>query len=412
MVSTSRSRAAVVPATARQDVDRVAARPEVHKALSWFHAHEEQLRNQQVELVQIPAPPFGESARGEWLRKRFLELGLEDVHVDEVGNVLGLRRGAQPAAGLVALTAHIDTVFPAGTPFEVRRDGSRMFGPGISDNGAGVTALLALAGAMQDSDVHLAAGILFVGNVGEEGEGNLRGMRHIFSASRFKDVIAYTVVLDGATTDTIVTQGLGSRRFEISVRGPGGHSWSDFGAPNPIVVLARVIEKLGRVPLPEDPRTTLNVGVIEGGTSVNSIPESASARVDIRSAAVGEIDRLEKALREVVAEEAKAKSAHGERVRAEIKMIGSRPAAELDANARIVMVMRAVDEHLGNRSRLHRASTDANIPLSMGRQAISIGAGGKGGDAHTLHEWYDATGRELGLKRALLLVLALAGIPE
>ncbi|MGH9579391.1 MAG: M20/M25/M40 family metallo-hydrolase [Terriglobales bacterium] len=393
-------------------MDRVAERKQVRQAMAWFRAHEEELRRLQLELVQIPAPPFGEAARGKWLEQRFLERGLEGVQVDEVGNVLGLLRGTRTEAGVVAISAHIDTVFPAGSPLEVRREGNRIYGPGISDNGAGVIALLALAGALRDSAVRPGSSILFVGNVGEEGEGDLRGMRHLFTASPYKDGIAYTVVLDGATTDTIVTQGLGSRRFEITVHGPGGHSWSDFGAPNPILILSHVLESLSRLPLPGEPRTTLNVGVIGGGTSVNSIPESAWARIDIRSASVGEIDRLEGALREIVAVEAGSKSARAAGVRFEVKIIGSRPAAELDPRSRIVEVMQAVDEHLGNPSHLHRASTDANIPFSMGAQAISIGAGGKGGDAHTLHEWYDATGRDLGLKRALLAVLTLAGVEE
>ncbi|MBZ5647195.1 MAG: M20/M25/M40 family metallo-hydrolase [Acidobacteriia bacterium] len=406
----------VVAPTVRQQVQRVAALPPVHAAFGWFRTHENELRDRQLELVRIPAPPFGEEARGEWLRARFAEIGLDDVHVDEVGNVFGLLPGSDAVRPLVAVTAHIDTVFPATTLLNVRREGERLFGPGISDNGAGVTGLMALASAMQATGVPHAAGVLFIGNVGEEGEGDLRGMRHIFSHPRWKDAIGYTVVLDGAATDTIVTQGLGSRRFEVTIHGPGGHSWSDFGMPNPIAVLARAIVKLTQTPLPAEPKTSCNVGVIGGGSSVNSIPESASMRVDIRSALDGNIDQVERALREAVAwsiAEAHAQTHdHRDHVSYEIKLIGNRPAAELDPDAYILQVMRAVDQHLGNITRQHRASTDANIPMSLHKEAISTGAGGSGGGAHTVHEWYDPAHRELGLKRILLAVLTLAGLPD
>lgn len=410
--------AAAEATTPKQEVARLAALREVQAAVRWFPQNEEELRRLQLDLVRIPAPQHGEAERAQWLAARFRDAGLDDVHLDEVGNVLGVLRGAGPQHSLVALTAHIDTVFPAGSRLDVRREGSKLFGPGIADNGAGVVGLLALASALRAGGVRPASGILFVGNVGEEGEGDLRGMRHLFNGSRFMDRIAHTLVLDGAATDMIVTQALGSRRFQVVVRGPGGHSWSDFGVPNPIVALARAISRLSQVALPERPKTTLNVGVIEGGTSVNSIPEQASARVDIRSSSVAEIDRMERALRDAVtaALDEEARGARGSKSRPrlthEIQLIGSRPAAELEPGAKILQVMKAVDAHLGNTARIHRASTDANIPLALGREAISIGAGGTGGDAHTLHEWYDASGRELGLQRVLLALVTLAGVDE
>ncbi len=415
-MASSRQTEPAVSLTVRQQVQKIAGLRAVHAAFGWFRAHENELRDRQLELVRIPAPPFGEEARAEWLRARFAEIGLEDVHVDEIGNVFGLLRGSDPVRPLVAVTAHVDTVFPVGTVLNVRREGERLFGPGISDNGAGVTGMLAVAAAMKAADVPHAGPVLFVGNVGEEGEGDLRGMRHIFSHPRWKDTIGYTVVLDGAATDTIVSQGLGSRRFEVTIQGPGGHSWSDFGMPNPISVLARAIVKLTQTPLPAEPKTTCNVGVISGGSSVNSIPESASMRVDIRSASDENIDLVERALREAVAwsiAEAHAHTQdHRDHVSYEIKLIGNRPAAELDPDAYILQVIRGVDQHLGNVARQHRASTDANIPLSLHKEAISTGAGGSGGGAHTAHEWYDPTHRELGLKRVLLAVLTLAGLPE
>jgi tripeptide aminopeptidase len=401
-----------------QEVARVAALPAVRGAFADFLSHEAQLADWQQQLAKIPAPPFGEQLRSEWMLERFLELGLEQVRTDEAANVFGIR----PAIGnrYVALSAHIDTVFPAGTPLNVRQQGSRLYGPGVSDNAAGVVAMLGIAAAISRSRVRHTAPILFVANVGEEGEGDLRGMRHIFADSHWLDSIAFNLVLDGAGNDTIVAEALGSRRFEVIVRGPGGHSWSDFGAPNPIVVLARAIESFRQTPLPVSPKTTFNIGVIRGGTSVNSIPESASMRVDIRSTSTAEIERLERALRSgldmAVANETKAISQSGKEralgLSAEVVTIGDRPGGELPPEARILQVIRSVDAHLGNVAQVQRASTDANIPLSLGREAIAIGGGGTGGGAHTLQEWFDCTGRDFGLKRILLTLLALTGVSE
>jgi tripeptide aminopeptidase len=400
--------------TPKEEVSRVAEARSVHNAFGWMQQREVDLKKFQAELVNIPAPPFAEQKRAEWLATKFRDAGLTDVEIDKIGNVTGLRKGSDPQAMLVALTAHIDTVFPAGTPVNVRVEDKKMFGPGISDNGAGVTALYALANALRVGNVANKAGILFVGNVGEEGEGDLRGMRVLFQESKYKDRIGSTLVLDGAGSDTIVTQALGSHRFEVTVRGPGGHSWTDFGAPNPIIILSRAIAKFSETVVPTDPRTSFNVGTIGGGTSVNSIPETASARIDIRSASSEEIDKVERALRTAVENAANeyqpAKGTKRTGVTYEIKPIGTRPAAELPTDARILKIIRAVDQFLAIKSQMRRASTDANIPLSLGREAISIGAGGTGGGAHTVGEWYDTTGRDLGLKRILLTVLALTGI--
>jgi acetylornithine deacetylase/succinyl-diaminopimelate desuccinylase-like protein len=395
-----------------QEVARLAALPQVQSAFRWFLAQEPQIAEWQMQLAGIAAPPFGEGERAAWLAERFRELELDDVHLDEVGNVFGIRRGLEPSNRFLAITAHIDTVFPAGTALRPRREGSRLYGPGISDNGAGVAALLATAAALHASGIRHLGPLVFIGNVGEEGEGDLRGMRHIFSDPHWSEAIAAALVLDGAGADSIVAEALGSRRFEVVVRGPGGHSWSDFGAPNPIIILARAIERFTQVRVAAVPKTTFNIGVIRGGTSVNSIPELASMRVDLRSTSSAEIDRLELALRgaldqALMADAGKARSGA---LTYEATMIGSRPAGELDSNARILRVIRAVDSHLGNPSQVQRASTDANIPLSLGREAVAIGGGGAGGGAHTVQEWFDCAGRELALKRILLAALALAGV--
>ena len=400
--------------SAQQQVSRIAELRRVHDAFAWFRSHARELEDLQVEVTAIPAPPWGEAARSEWLAQRFAAVGLADVHRDELGNVIGIRPGADAGAPFIALSAHIDTVFPSGTPIVVRRDTDKLYGPGISDNSSGIVALLALASAMQSAGIANTAPLLFLGDVGEEGEGDLRGMRHIYQQPRWSATIASLVVLDGAGSDTIIAEGLGSRRYEVVVRGQGGHSWSDFGVANPIVALARIIDRFTRTPVPVSPKTTYNIGIINGGTSVNSIPESATMRVDTRSASVEELDRLERVLHEavdhVIPEITGRKKQ--ELLTAEVRVIGNRPAADLPADSQLLKTIRAVDAQLGNTARIQRASTDANIPLSLGREAIAIGAGGSGGGAHTIHEWYDPAGRDLGLKRILLLTLALCGVAE
>jgi acetylornithine deacetylase/succinyl-diaminopimelate desuccinylase-like protein len=402
----------------QQEIARLAASAELRSAFAWLRAQEAQFARWQLDVARIPSPPFGEAARATWLANKFHELGLDDVHNDDVGNVFGIHPGF--GRNYVALSAHMDTVFPAGTPLNIRQQGNRLYGPGVSDNGAGLTALLAIAALLRAVRIRHALPFLFIANVGEEGEGDLRGMRHIFSSPRWKDSITYNLVLDGAGSDTVVAEALGSRRFEVIVRGPGGHSWSDFGAPNPILVLARAIQTFAQTPVPASPKTTFNIGVIRGGTSVNSIPESASMRVDLRSTSMAEMERLEVAMRvaldDAVEQESKTPETRAvsqrrtSGVSSEIVVIGNRPAGELIPNARILQVIRAVDAHLANVAQVQRASTDANIPLSLGREAIAIGGGGTGGGAHTLQEWFDCNGRELGLKRILLTLLALAGV--
>src|ERR1700726_8285 len=284
-----------VSPTVQQEVARLAASPEVRSAFNWFRTQEPQLLQWQMEMARIPAPPFGESARGAWLAERFREVGLDDVRIDDVGNVFGIHPGF--GRRYVALSAHIDTVFPANTPLNIRQQGSRIYGPGVSDNGAGVTALLGIASLLRAVRVRHSLPFVFIGNVGEEGEGDLRGMRHIFATPRWKDSIAYSLILEGAGSDTIVSEARGSGRFDIIVRGPGRRSWSDFGAPNPIVILARAIEHFCQTPGSSTPKSTFNIGVIRGGTSVNSIPESPSMRVDIRSTSMAEMERLGQPLR-------------------------------------------------------------------------------------------------------------------
>jgi acetylornithine deacetylase/succinyl-diaminopimelate desuccinylase-like protein len=365
----------------------------------------------QLELTCIPAPTFHEAKRAAFVAERFRELGLQSVRLDEVGNVLGERPGR--SARCFAVTAHLDTVVPPGVSIEVRRSNGRIYAPGIADNGAGLAALLGAAAILQQSGIATDDSLLFVANVGEEGEGDLYGMRHLLAQAETRRRIAGMLVLDGSSLDHITVAGLGSRRYLVEVSGPGGHSWKDFGRVNPIHALASAVAQLGRLSLPAEPRTTMNVGVMQGGAAVNAIPHSAWMKVDIRSTQSEEIERCARALESAVragVEQENQRAAGTLQVR--ILPIGERPAAELATRSLLLETVREVDRHLGIQSRLERSSTDANIPLSLGIEAVAIAGGGQGGDAHTPNEWYDPQGRELGLKRILLSVLAMAGVVE
>jgi len=392
----------------------------VHAAFAWLHGNPKTIMDWQAELVAIPGPPFGEEARSEWLAAQFAQIGLSEVETDDAGNVFG----TLPAANLppentgpvVVVSAHLDTVFPAETPLNPQVNGDRLEAPGACDNGAGVAGMLAIAKAVLQAKVALAAPLVFMGNVGEEGEGDLRGVRHLYSHSTLAGRIAGHIVLDGGGADSVVTQALGSRRFRVTVTGPGGHSFTDAGTPNPITALVSALAILAQTPLPEEPRTTLNLGTIQGGTSVNSIPESAQASIDFRSTDSEQLLRLEIALQRAVKEAVghwndpdKPRTTLGRGLLAfTIDKIGDRPAAHLPADSPLLETLRAVDRHLGLRTDLRLGSTDANIPLALGVPALSMGAGGDGGGAHTKAEWYCAKDRDAGLKRVLLLALATA----
>lgn len=421
-------------------VTRLAGHRPVHEAFQWLHLQEKRIMDWQEELVEVAAPPFHESARAAWLCERFQELGLDEVEIDASGNALGFLPADLPSPGdgpasCVLVSAHLDTVFPTGPDIRAERAGTRLKAPGACDNGAGLAGLLAIAAALQSARQNgqrlgVARGILFAGNVGEEGEGDLRGIRHLYRQSDWRRRITANLVLDGAGHEIAVTEALGSRRFLVTVTAPGGHSWTDAGSPNPIVLLSAVITRMAALKLSEAPRTTFNVGTIEGGTSVNAIPESATARFDCRSTDPEQLVRLEVELHRAVEDVVLAANRAGSRqsgrvtgksasgaastissVSFQVRKIGDRPAAALPEDASILELLRAVDRHLGIRTELRIASTDANIPLSLGIDALSIGAGGDGGGVHTYAEWYDSRDREVGLRRVLLLLLALAELP-
>ncbi len=409
--------------TAFTRVTAIAAQRAIHAAFTWIHNNPKTLIDRQAEVVAIPAPPFGEEARSQWIAKRFAEIGLANITTDSIGNVMGFIRATHlPADGtgpVVVLSAHLDTVFPAATPLhpELTRDNdaNRLAAPGSCDNAAGVIGMLALAQAITHAKVHLAAPIVVLGNVGEEGEGDLRGVRHFYQHPSLAGRVAAHIVLDGAGADSAVTQALGSLRFQVTINGPGGHSFTDSGTPNPIGALATALANLSRTPLPDKPNTTLNLGTIQGGTSVNSIPESAAASIDFRSTSSDELLRLEVALHRAVEDAVDQTNAaakqRGARNRGPltytVKKIGDRPAAHLAADSPILETLRAVDRHLGIQTDLRLGSTDANIPIALGIPSLSMGAGGDGGGAHTMAEWYSDKDRETGLRRILLLCVAM-----
>jgi tripeptide aminopeptidase len=402
---------ATLSARATDDsIEKIAQDSGCARAFDWIDKNGDWITQQQIHLNEIPAPEYGEAARGEFLKKQFEAAGLK-VRMDKIGNVIGERAGLDPK-GVVLLVAHLDTVFPAGTDVRVKQSGTRLDAPGIADNGAGLAALVGLARALSESRMHNSKTIVLAGDVGEEGEGNLRGVRALVETygSRLSAVIA----VDGPSTDHITTQGIASRRFEVSITGPGGHSWSDFGAPNPITALARGIVKFSSVQVPDEPRSSYNFGLIEGGTSINSIPARAAVKIDLRSETESELNQLESALRDAMQagmrEEISATNAASDALELATKSLGARPAGKLSENSPLLATIRNVDRYLDNRSRIERSSTDANIPLSLGIPAVALGGGGKGSGSHTLAEWYDPLGRELGLKRLLLITLALAGV--
>jgi tripeptide aminopeptidase len=384
----------------------------VQRAFRFLETHANAITDEQISICSIPAPPFGEAERAEYLRRKFLDYNLAAV-LDHEGNCLGLRAGANTAP-LLVVSAHLDTVFPPGTDFTVRREGSKLLSPGIADDGCGLAALLALLGALEAASIETEGSLLFVGTVGEEGEGNLRGARHLLTQGEWANRINAFISFDGPGIERITHAALGSRRYRVQLRGRGGHSWGDFGAANPVHALGRAIARLAAYPAPVEPRTTFNVGHIKGGASVNVIPAEALMDVDLRSASAEELRRLDaffrRAVREAVDDENGARRAGDPPLELDLKLIGDRPSGETPTDSSIVRLAEEATRALGYRPRLDRSSTDSNIPISLGIPAITLGAGGASGNSHTLEEWYDPRDRDLSLKRALLLLLGIAGL--
>lgn len=391
----------------------VAARPEVRRALALVRVLERTAEPTLIELTQIPAPPFGEAARG----RRFAELlratGLADVTVDAPGNVIARRAGtAGPEA--VAVVAHLDTVFHAGTDLTVHRRGDRLYAPGIGDDTRGLVVLLIIAEALERAGVRTRADILFVGSVGEEGLGDLRGVRHLLRPGGPR--IDRFIAIDGGSDEEVVNQALGSRRYRAVLTGPGGHSWGDFGLANPAHALARAIDYFDRAASGVSgvgATASYSVGRIGGGTSVNAVPREAWAEIDMRATDPERLDRLDAALRSSVAravDEHNRSRDRGVPLAAELELIGDRPSGLVSPRAPLVRHAVAATRYFGLQARLGVASTDANLPIARGIPAVALSRGGAGGGAHSLDEWWAPRNAHIGSQRALLLLVASAGV--
>lgn len=402
-----------------RDMRRMAERPsspnvaELFERLAPVRARlaqsDERVLRTQIALAEIPAPTGDEHARGASVAARFRALGLHDVLTDDVGNVTGVRRGETNDAP-VLVCAHLDTVFPVGTAVDVARDGRQLSGPGIVDNSRGLAAMLALAEVVDGCTLRTRRPIIFAATVGEEGAGDLRGAKHLFA--RLGTSPASCIALDGAGDDRIVHRALGARRFRVSFHGAGGHSWAAFGVPNPVHAAGAAAAKLATLPLPRSPRTTLSVCRIGGGISVNAIPEDAWIEIDLRSSSSDVLDRcaaeIHQVMRVAVREENLRRSPGTAPLTFDLTTIGDRPCGELAKEHPLVCAAASATRAIGRTPELVTASTDANVPISLGVPAIAIGAGGRGGGVHTPGEWYDNTDGSLGVARALTVLVAAA----
>jgi acetylornithine deacetylase/succinyl-diaminopimelate desuccinylase-like protein len=393
------------------DVSQLLERADVRVAMEHILTTDDQTLAHQVGLTEIPAPPFGEETRGRRMAELLDEAGLANVQQDAIGNVFALRPGTEDREPLV-LSAHLDTVFPAGTDVTVRADGNLLRAPGIADDARGLAALVTLARALSQAGITTRLPILFAATVGEEGSGDLRGVRHLFEAGGVAATAAGFISLDGAGTKYVVTRGLGARRFRVVLRGRGGHSWIDWGAPNPIHALGRAVGALASWPTPTDPALSLTVARWGGGTSVNAIPAEAWAELDFRSESTRHLDTGEERLRAVlnrsVAEENSGVTDQDRRLHVEVTVVGHRPAGVTALDSPLVEAALAATRASGVEPEVTASSTDANLPMSLGIPAITLGAGGSAGDVHTTDEWYRNTNGPVGIQRALHTVLLVS----
>lgn len=396
------------------DIAAIIRHPSFKAAVEKLDADHDRIVEDIVTLTEIPAPPFKEDRRAAAYLEMLRAHGLEEVEQDEVGNVMGLRRGAGNGA-LMVVAAHLDTVFPEGTDVTVRREGTRLYAPGVGDDTRSLAVLLGFIRAMDAAGIRTRNDILFVGDVGEEGLGDLRGIRHLFTKGRYRDKIETFITVDSPQVDKIVVGGVGSKRYSVRFKGPGGHSFGAFGIVNPMYPMAQAVVELGRIQVPESPRTTFCASIVGGGTSVNAIPEEAWVDIDLRSESAEELTKLDARWREIVA--AAAEQENGTRstregaITVEIRTLGDRPAGNTPVDADIVQYATAALRANGFAPKHHASSTDSNIPMSLGIPAIKIGSGGTGGRAHSLGEWIDVekTASLSGMTTSLATILAVAG---
>jgi acetylornithine deacetylase/succinyl-diaminopimelate desuccinylase-like protein len=367
-----------------------------------------------ITLTEIPAPPFKEERRARVYLDMLRQSGLSDVEMDQEGNVMGVRKGTG-GGGMVAVVAHLDTVFPEGTAVTVRRAGTKLSAPGVGDNTRGAALMLAVIRAMNAGRFQTRADLLFVGNVGEEGEGDLRGVKFLMQKGKYKDRITQFVAIDGGEQGSITRGGVGSRRYRVTFKGPGGHSYGAFGLVNPAYAMGSAIAKFSRIQVPKQPKTTFNVGVVSGGTSVNSIPFEMQMVVDMRSVDCGELEQVDQRfltiVREAVDEENAARSTREGSITADSKLIGDRPCGATAMDAPILQATTAAVTAFGLTPSYEISSTDSNIPMSLGIPAVTIGRG-PGGRAHSLDEWtiVDPKADVQAVKVALTIILAVSGL--
>ena len=411
-----------LPATAAPDpntaVAKLVASPAFKAAAARLDADYDRTVADIVTLTEIPAPPFKEEARARAYLAMLKAHGLSNVEMDAEGNVMGVRPGtATKGKGpFVVIAAHLDTVFPEGTDVKVRREGTRLMAPGIGDDTRALATLLAYLRALDAAGIKTKADILVVGNVGEEGPGDLRGVRHLFNKGPYKGRISAFFSMDGSDPSRIVDKGVGSKRYRVTFKGPGGHSYGAFGIVNPMAAMARAVTDLYAVQPPKAPKTTYSASVTGGGTSVNSIPNSVFMEFDMRSESAAELAKLDRTLIGILdraaAGENAARSTKDGKVSYEAKVIGERPAGNTPPTADIVVLTTAAATALGFTPQHEDSSTDSNVPMSLGIPAVTIGAGGKGGRAHALDEWIDVEkGESLkGMQVGLAALLAVAGV--
>lgn len=397
-----------VAAAAQSDVG---GNPAIRAALDRIRADNAWTVDQQVSICEIPAPPFKEERRAAEMKRRFEALGLRNVRIDSIGNVIAERPGTG-GGPVVVIAAHLDTVFPEETDVRVKREGTILRGPGIGDDCRGLAVLLAVAKAMGIASVRTQGTVYFVANVGEEGPGNLRGVKHLFARSPAK--IDYFISVDG-TGLGLTSKAVGSNRYKVSYKGPGGHSYGAFGMPSPIHAMGRAIAKISAIQVPRTPKTTFNVGIVEGGTSVNTISPLGAMEVDLRSESPEELAKVDASFRKAVDEALTEENARWPQSRAkvtvDVQSMGIRPAAAPPDSQRIIKTAQAAARALGFETPGSASSTDANWPMSLGIQAITLDGGGQGQGAHSLSESYDDGERGwLGPQWALLTIAMLAGV--
>ena len=407
--------AATQAPTPEAAVKAVVDSPKFKAAMAALDKDHDRLVSEIIQLTEIPAPPFKEEARARAYLAMLKAHGLTSVEQDAEGNVMGLRRGTGTGP-VLAVAAHLDTVFPEGTDVKVKRNGTRLEAPGIGDDTRSLAVLLALVRAMDAAGIQTQRDILFVGDVGEEGLGDLRGVKHLFNKGPYRGRIGMFVSMDGSGPGSDITHaGVGSKRYRAAFKGPGGHSYGAFGLVSPAFAMGNAMDKLGRMRVPASPKTTFNVGVIGGGTSVNSIPFESWMEIDLRSESAAELEKLNETmmglLNQAVAEENKARSTRQGAITLDLKLVGDRPTGETPRDSRIVQTAAAAVRAAGLTPSFGISSTDSNVPFSLGIPAITIDSGGDGGRAHALDEWIDVekSASLRGMQIALAILLTLAG---